>query len=325
MNDQGLRELIIEATKDNESFSKKMPGLQLGIDSTSLGEYKVCPRKYLFGQILGFTPQDTSVHLVFGIHVHKALERYAHARAHAGHEEALEEVVQKLLEDTWDKTRNRPWLSSDPNKNRMTLLRTVVWYLDRFQEDSMETVILANGRPAVELSFRFDSGYKSSVTKEEFIFCGHIDRIAKFNGMTVILDPKTTKSGLGAYFFNSFTPGNQFSMYALAGQVAFQQKISMIIVDGIQVLVGESRFQRGLAPRSPEIIAEWHHEQGFWLAQMETSAQFLSWPGNDKSCGQYGGCQFREVCEKGPNQRLQWLRDNYAKRQWDPLKVRGEI
>jgi hypothetical protein len=321
-----LLTLIEGTTALNGSFSRQLPGLQLGIDSTSLGEYKVCPRKYLYGIVLGYQPSETSVHLVFGLHVHKGLERYEHHRASgASHDAALALVVRELLRDTWDSKRQRAWASTDPNKNRGTLLRTVVWYLDRFQDDSMETVLLENGKPAVELSFRFDSGYKSVATGESFVFCGHIDRIAKFNGMTVILDPKTTKSTLGSHFFNSFTPGNQFSMYALAGQVVFNQKISMIIVDGIQVLVGESRFQRGIAPRPPDVISEWHHEQGFWLAQMESSARFLTWPGNDKSCNQYGGCPFRSVCEKVPKARHQWLQDNFTQRIWDPLQSRGDI
>ena len=47
-----------------------------------------------------------------------------------------------------------PMEFEDTIKTRFTLLRSVVWYLEQFENDPCETVILADGRPAVELSFR---------------------------------------------------------------------------------------------------------------------------------------------------------------------------
>ena len=64
--------------------------------------------------------------------------------------------------------------------NRLTLLRSVVWYLDQFEHDSLETVILQDGKPAVELSFRFLTNYQAP-TGEPFLLCGHFDRVALFN------------------------------------------------------------------------------------------------------------------------------------------------
>ena len=131
----------------NNSLSKISPRFQFAWDSTSIGAFKTCPRYYQLSILEGWQPREISVHLTFGLHFHSALERYDHLRfGGMDCDQAVREVVKYVLTITWDEQKNRPWLSDDPNKNRMTLLRSVVWYLDQFREDPIETVRLANGK-----------------------------------------------------------------------------------------------------------------------------------------------------------------------------------
>lgn len=312
-------------TSKNSSFSPKLPGLQLAIDSTSLGAFKECPRKYYYSIILGWQPKDTSVHLVFGILMHSGTEQYHHARsAGESHENALEIALHWVLKVTWDKKLGRPWISGDSYKNRLTLIRTLLWYLDQWAAENLDNIILSNGKPAVELSFHFDSGYQAS-TGESFLFCGHLDRLVMFNGQPWISDIKTTKSELSPYFWQQFNPNNQFSMYMLAGQVAFAQPVQGIIVDGAQVLVDSSRFQRHPIPYDKSKIDEWYLATGWWIAKMDECAQAGSWPMNEKSCSNYGGCPFLAVCAKPPGAREQWLKADFRQRIWDPMQKRGDI
>jgi hypothetical protein len=311
----------------NSSFSKILPGLQLGIDSTSLGTYKTCAKKYFYSVIMGWQAKGTSVHLEFGIHLHKARERYDHLRSRGeDHDYAMDHVLHGLLVDTWDKELKRPWLSDHPSKNRASLIRTVVWYLDQLGDnDPIETVQMANGKPAVELSFRFDSGIKSEATGESVLLCGHLDRLGVFNGDHYIIDIKTTTSMLTKFWFDGFSPDNQFSLYTLASDVAFGLPVKGLIVDGIQVGATFARFQRAPIPRTKSQTEEWYGDLQFWYRQMEYSAYKGHWPMNDKSCGMYGGCEFREVCSRPAAARDQWLRLNYKRRIWDPLISRGDI
>jgi hypothetical protein len=86
------------------------------------------------------------------MHYAKALERYHHQMALGGnHDYALGMVIHQLLLDTAD------WQSEHNFKNKDTLVRSVVWYLEEFKDDPCETVILGDGRPAVELTFTFQS------------------------------------------------------------------------------------------------------------------------------------------------------------------------
>lgn len=314
-------------TSANSSFSRQLPGFQFAIDSTSLGEFKTCPRKYFYSIVAGWGPRGESPHLTFGILLHKAREDYDKARLRGdSHDEALDASLDSALKATWNKELGRPWLSGHNLKNRLTLIQTLVWYLDdKGRDDSLETMVMANGQPAVELSFRFDSGLKCETTGEAILLCGHLDRIAYLNDVPYITDIKTSGSDVSARWAQQFTPGNQFSLYALAGRVAFGLEIKDLIVDGVQVGVGFSRFQRHVIRRTEDQLSEWLHDTSIVVGHMEDCAVDCYWPQNDKACGNYGGCPFQSVCSKSPSSREAWLKSDFDRRVWDPLQVRGEV
>ena len=318
---------FIPNAQGNRSFSTSIPNLQIAIDSTSLGAFKQCPRKYYYSIVLGFQPQSESVHLTFGLLMHEAREKYDRLRFEgADHETALDEVVYLAMVATWNRELARPWVSGHSQKNRLTLIRSIIWYLDQYGDnDSLQTLVLANGKPAVELSFQFDSQLRFAFSGEPLILCGHLDRIATLNDVPYIVDLKTTTHALDPRWFASFTPDNQFSLYTLAGRTAFRVPVESLIVDGVQLGVNFSRFSRGLVPRDKASLSEWYHGLGFWTAQMEQCAVQDSWPQNDKACGMYGGCEFRGICSKSPGERQRALELNFRKRTWDPMLKRGDI
>lgn len=309
----------------NTSFSTELPTLQIAWDSTSLSALLECPRKYQLSHIQGWSPRLESVHLTFGILYHGAIERYDHAKASgATHSEAIVAAVRWTLTETWNKELRRPWTSDDKHKNRLTLIRSIVWYLTQFAEDTLETVILSNNKPAVELSFRFDSDISFGSTR--YVLCGHLDRVAKFQDLLWINDHKTTKSSIeGDDYFARYSPDNQMSMYAFAGKVIYNVPVQGVIVNAAQVMVTFTRFRRGFAHRTEAQLSEWYEHTKFYIKQAEKFATANFWPMNIKSCGLYGGCPFRSICGKDPSVREQWLQAGFKKRVWDPLKIRGDI
>jgi len=309
----------------NSSFLPTSPGFQFAWDSTSLGELKTCPRKYYYTIICGYQPKTLSRHLIFGLHYHSALEHYDKRKSLGdSHETAVLSSVHFLLKETWDFKLGRPWSSFDSHKNRYTLLRTVIWYLDHFAKDSIETIQLANGSPAVELSFRYNSGLTSS-SGDPIFFCGHLDRLGKLNDAIYIVDRKTSTYAIDERFFQKFSPDNQFSMYSLSARIVYHQPIAGLIVDGAQIGVNFSRFYRGLIPRTETQLDEWFLDTSVWIQLAESYAKASHWPMNDKACGNYGGCDFREICSKNPSAREQWLQHGFSKRTWDPLISRGDV
>jgi hypothetical protein len=293
------------------SFSN---GFQFAWDSTSLTTFNECPRKYYYSIVLGYAPREESVHLTFGIRLHEAYEHYHRLRAQGlDYEVSVRETVRKSMIDTWG------W-KSDHVKNRFTLIRTIVWYLDQFKDDVAQTVILPNGKPAVELSFRFELP-----DADDFLYCGHQDRIAEFSGKLFVFDYKSTGRTLYSDFFNQFTPSNQMTGYTLGAKITHYQPVEGVMIDGAQIAVGFSRFARGTAYRTEEMLEEWLTEAAHYVKLATHYAEQDHWPMNPTSCHKYSGCPFRPVCSRSPRQRKTWLEADYVKRLWDPLKIRGDI
>lgn len=315
-------------SENNSSFSSSIPNLQIAWDSTSLGTFKECPRKYFYTMILGRTSHAENVHLVFGAHYHAALERYDHGRsAGMDHEAALHVAVRYCYEATVKRLPGGkfvPWNSDDKNKNRWTLMRSVVWYLEQFKNDPLRTIQLDNGKPAVELSFRYETNF-SAPDGQPFVICGHIDRLVEYSGSIYFLDRKTSKNAIGEDFFKKFSPDNQMSLYDFSGNVIWKEGVKGGILDAAQVMVTFSRYQRGFLRRTPKQREEWYQDAAWWINLAADCAVENNWPMNDKSCGNYGGCPFREICAKGPETRMQWLNGMTVERKWDPLVVRGDV
>lgn len=310
----------------NTSFSALCAGMQLSIDSTALGAFKTCPRFYYYNIIWGWVPKDESPHLTFGTLVHEAREQYDFARTYGhDHESALIHTLHDALRKTWNRELDRPWISGHDSKNRLSLIRSIVWYLDQYgEDDALKTIIAADGKPLVELSFRFDSGLVTSLG-EAITLCGHGDRLAELNDEPYWVDTKTTRYALDQKFFAQFSPHNQFSLYNIAGKVVYKVPTRGVICDGLQVGVTFTRAKRHLVTRDNPLDAEWLSGFAWWVKGMESSALALDWPMNDTACDMYGGCRFRSICSKSPSSRQTWLEAGFKRRMWDPLQRRGDI
>lgn len=283
-------------------------GLQFAWDSTSIALAKDCWRKYYYTQRLSFRTRGDNVHLVFGGHYAKALERFHKFRA-AGddYDSSQRETVRLLLEDSWG------WESDDNIKTRETLVRSVVWYLEQFRDDPCKTVILADGSAAVEYPGHFAIG------DGLFLFF-HLDRLVEYAGQIYVQDQKTTKATLSGYYFKRYNPDNQMSGYTLASQIALGVPAAGVMIDAAQIAVGFTRFERGFTHRTEYQLEEWL-DNTRWILNQQSSARDAGWPMNDSACQKYGGCPFLDVCSKDTRVRSAFL-ETFEKREWNPLAVR---
>jgi len=220
----------------------------------------------------------------------------------------------------------QPWRSTDPYKNMWTLTRSITWYLDLFRNSALRTVQLSNGKPAVELSFFFEANEVDGIS---YGLCGHLDRVVHninepSQGESTH-DRKTTKSQLNYGYWAGFSPHNQFSLYTAASAIHYERPTYGVTVDAAQILVEGTRFDRQFIPFPPQVINEWLGETHVWITLAKRFAEANSWPKNDKSCNNFGGCPFRRVCSKAPAFRQDWLESDFIVRKWNPLEVRGDI
>lgn len=301
---------------EHSAFSN---GVQVAWDSTSLKLAETCLRKYQYKMIEGWQPRRKSVHLLFGGWYATALEHYYKHRALGlNSNDALIFVVREALEATWirEENYNGPWISDHPTKTRENLIRTIVWYVDQFENEKVEVVRLNDGSPAVEYSFRLS-------VDDGVMFSGHIDRLVTFSDQYYVMDQKTTASTLGSYYFDQFNPDTQFSLYTFAGQMIYHLPVTGVIIDAAQVAVGFTRFERGFTFRTKAQLDEWYGNALWHIRLAQQATEKKEFPMNDTSCNNYGGCEFRGICSRSPEVRKNFLLGDFTQEEvWNPLRSR---
>lgn len=314
------REYLRTTLADHHSFSKILPGFQRVWDATCLSLFQRCPRRYYYEMIEGYAP-GSRIDLEFGIIYHKALEQYTLDR-HEGksHDEAVANSVQLALLLSGARDENgvwQPWPDDfvTTNKNRRTLVRTIVWYLETWQEDPTELLHLATGAPAVELPFLIELNETMPLSGESIAICGTVDRRVRYAEAVFELDHKTTKTTVDARYFERYTPSNQVSLYTFADKAIYSEPCRGMIIDAAQIAVGFSRFMRMEILRTQGMLDEWYADTLFWIRTAERCAEELHWPLNPESCW---SCPFhKRVCRKDPSVRSIYLRE-MPRRRWDP-------
>jgi hypothetical protein len=136
------------------------------------------------------------------------------------------------------------------------------------------------------------------------------------------MDQKTTGGTVGTYYFDQFSPNNQMSGYAWAGQTILKSPIRGVIIDAAQIAVNFTRFERGITTRTPDQLDEWYDSALYTIRAAREAATEQRWPMNLSACGNYGGCPFRQLCSRSPSVRENYIKSDYDAHNWDPLKAR---
>ena len=308
----------------NSSFQN---GVQFAWDSTSIKAAATCPRYYYYSLIEGIQPRITSVHLIFGALYAAALESFHKYRVleNMPYEDNIRRVVKETLLASWNSEENRPIEFAHSAKTRISLIRSIIWYLDEFakNEGAMKTHILHNGKPAVEVSFSLD-------IDNDLVICGHLDQIVDYSEALWVMDQKTSGGAIGSYFFDGFKPDIQMSCYSWAGQILTESPIKGVIIDAAQIAVGGTNFARGFTTRTSDELDEWWEssyeviqrtrDYTYQMENKDDPAQ--AFPMNTTACGNYGGCPFRKICSAAPRIRNAIIKQDYAAKVWDPLERR---
>jgi hypothetical protein len=286
-------------------------GEQFLWNASALKDWEKCPRYYQYRWIDRLTGEE-SVHLTFGSHYAWALMRYWQLRAEgADREEARDAVVAALLKRTWERSNDpdepgRPW-TPDPAaksyKDRWTLIRTFVWYLDEFRDDL--PIYTVEDRPAVETQFRI-------AVDDGNAFVGTLDRVVLYDEHPWVMDQKTTGGYLSPQYFEHYHLDTQMSMYTWAGQAVFPDPVRGVIIDAVQIQAGGSIFGRGLTMRTKSQLEEWYDEAMGNIEAARHATRERKFPRNTQSCDKYGGCLYREICKAAPEVRKTIIKRRYG-------------
>lgn len=322
----------------NSSF---IGNFQFAIDATSANLFRACPRKYQLALLEGWHEKAQRPPLRWGIAFHTCMEVWhkllvlsphpliPHDLRSNGYKYRMMLPVTKLaglLGETLP--------PGDNLRTKETLVRSVVWYIDQFFDDPAETVILEDGTAAVEHSFSIplmEIDYEGK--KTQVYYCGHMDRLLSFSGSIYTSDYKSTGYQLNDEFFQAFKPSGQMSGYNIAARVLRpDEDVDGIMIDGIELGVTYTRFQRSFISYTPEEIEEDIQDLRAVVREMRDCAEEGYWPKNPTACGRFfktqereiidTGCHFRNICSKPPHLRPLYLKANFVQRTWDPLRSR---
>lgn len=310
--------------------------LQFAWDSTSLTTFMECPRKYQLRILEGWVTRSPKrqVALDFGILMHRGIELYhVYRSTSVDHEGSVFSAITSIMHDTLFQRlpteEEIAELKEDEDaddsehkvakvRTRYHLIRALVWYFENYAQDTLRVVQLANGRPAVELSFRFPTGI--SLGSDEVIYCGHMDRLVHAQGGTWVVDVKTTGSSLGSSYFRLFDISHQMTGYTLAGTVVLNERPSGVIIDGISLLVGGAKFGRAPTHRSKSQLTEFVENLGHYVEQAERFHDEGHYPLNTTSCR---FCEYVGICSQPPEVRQLYLNQKFQRgKTWNPLENR---
>lgn len=288
-------------------------GLQFLWNSHSLSAWLKCPRYYQYTILDGY--RGTNVHFNFGGWYAGALETFYRERARgADRETAIREAVRFALIESWGHERNEageripgtgtPWYSAHTDKDRGTLLRTIVWYFEEFREDL--PILTFNGAPAVELRVTLD-------IDDGLVLAGTLDRIVSYDGSPFVMDQKTTSKTITPAYFEQWKPNTQMSTYSYLATATFPEPVKGVVIDAAQIAVGFSRFSRGTTHRTVSELEEWYDGAITAMHAARKATAERHFPLNPESCHHYGGCAFRRVCSRSPEVRKNFLAADFTR------------
>lgn len=282
-------------------------GFQQVWDSTSMAAFQRCPRRYYYMMRKGIRRKGQSIHLLWGIAFHSAIEKANHLKAAgADYDQIVREVTAFCLEQEIPE--------GVAAKTPQTLARSAVWYLEQYKNDPAETLALSDGKPAVELSFKIPLA-------DDVLWAGHIDRIVRYNEDLWFVDLKTTSRSLTEGYFAQFVPSTQMFGYAYAGAAILAEPVRGGIIDAVQVGATFARFGRHLLHIRTEQLDEWAADIQWWIYQARRCAESDTYPMNPTACTAGFKCEYHDLCRHASRARHIY-ESEYEPFEWNPLENR---
>lgn len=285
------------------------------IDSTILGTFRACPKKFEYQYLSHWKPVAQSVHLVAGGAFASGIEAARDVfYVKGGTADDAEAAGLAALIRHYGSFE----CPDDSAKSVERMCGALEFYFANYPlgADGANPITLASGRRGIEFSFAEPLGIKHPVTGDPILYTGRSDMIAERAGGIYIYDEKTTSS-LGATWGRQWEMRSQFTGYCWAAE---RQGIHAngAIVRGVSIL--KTKYDTLEVPtyRTEYEIERWEEQTVRDLKRMISMWEEGYWDFNlDGACTDYGGCSFVKVCKSSSPE--DWLPAYFEQRVWDPL------
>lgn len=217
----------------------------------------------------------------------------------------------------------RQYVGDHTSKNRVTLIRALIWYAEVQPEnldDGLKPYTFPDGRVAVELSGKLPLPFKT-MDGDNYILAFNFDYIGDYSGQLFIVDNKTTNKPLNDSFFTSYACDTQFDNYDLIGATVYADlNLAGTAIEAIQM--SQSGVEIGFQPYYKTDAQREEHlaDLEIWIRMAEAYARAKYWPMNKRNCWT---CRLNKVCAADPSERDRVLRENFTQGEpWNPARER---
>jgi hypothetical protein len=291
------------------------------LDSTIVSSFRACPQMAYQTYIRHYKPKTPSVHLHAGGAFAHGLEvgRTAFFLHGKPESECIELAINALLKFYGDFE-----CPSDSAKSAERMAMALAYYFDAYpmSKDPAPPTTLSDGRRGIEFSFAEPIDATHPETGDPILYVGRMDMIVDFAGGRYGEDDKTTSS-LGASWAKQWDMRSQFTGYCW-GAARGGIKLDGFLVRGIAILKTKFDTQQAITYRPQWMIDRWYEQLIADVTRMKACWESGMWDYNlDHSCEDYGGCSLKNVCLSPEPER--WLRTNFTRRVWDPVKREERI
>jgi len=309
-------------------------------DSTKLQSFLTCPRWYFFEHILGWRMEEPNIHLVFGISVHKAMEKIYLAGGKPDFSAATLTKAYEAFLDYYRKFFSE--MSDDDNspKTPANFLRALPLYAGTYNHIDNEFDVLHSevaGSIMVSDSrcfhFKMDVIAKSVA---EGIFSLEHKTGGRFS--TVWARQWSQKVQIGTYAFVLACMFPDEETYGVKINGLFIKNPPKLKQDGTPYANStDTEFHRVPIQKTIPQLDDWLWNVNFWMEFIEIEMDNLdkvkeddeimtAFPKNTESCNKYYGCPYQDFCVAwlNPLRKCQEPPMGFVTEHWDPRSKEEE-
>lgn len=268
------------------------------VDSTKLQSFCSCPRQFFYEYVLGWRPEASSNHLIFGQAWHEALEHLYRTsfKEVAPAFELFLEVYRKEFPETTD-----GWFKGKSPQNAMLAL---VEYAQMYASDLYDFQVLDSEVGGL-VSIQDSEGNPSKVRE----MAVKLDLIVQKEDTIFALEHKTG-SQCGESWARQWKLSIQIGAYLHALLSAYpDQNVenTSVVVNGTFFYTKERKFLRVPCLRSSAAMLDWlstvntlysRIEDNFYLlsTQSDKDTVLEAFPKHPTACNNYAGCKYHDLC-----------------------------
>ena len=275
-------------------------------DNTRMSDYQECPRKYAIRHLWDLVPNRKSMPLYFGSTMHDCLSKWYETG----------DVKEALT--VWDEYEDNQW---DEKRTKSRGTDIAISYFATYPSEPFK--IISN-----EMPFEV---HLVTIADDEYYLMGKIDLAIEWNNAIYVVDHKTT-SQLGGSYFKQFKPSRQMPGYCIGLSKLLDKTVSGAFINALAVYKSKTKYERSLITYTPRKLVEYtliipqlmqrmvDTEKVYKRVSEDLDDKWTalnhSFLPNWDSCYNWGGCQYRDLCNANGAKSV--VETGYREEHWDP-------